>query len=241
MVTIVLKRQIAAPVALVWRLLHTMSFDDTGMTTAKTEVLGGTGATLLSSRLLSGAPVRRNVVSVQIAPEHSRLERDPHEGSISAIPSGILGVSRRRVRHLLAELMARLEDAGPASARLSLERQSGPPDEVLVSLRTAGPQRRKVVVAVDTRGRTFKSRQTGQVPAGPNEIEGLFRNGAPIAARISRARARAGSAACGGAEAEVLDVRCGRTVGAASVPDHEANGLDAQPGDDGQQDGQIDH
>jgi hypothetical protein len=109
--TIFIRRQIAAPAAVVWRVLNAMSSHDTGMTAAVTEVLGGQPPTFLSFRLLRGAPVRRNVISVQLHRTALGSTEVVVHGAFQPSLAGAGGWGRRRVRHLLIELTQRLEDA----------------------------------------------------------------------------------------------------------------------------------
>ncbi|MDZ5623648.1 hypothetical protein [Nocardioides bizhenqiangii] len=111
MEAIFIYRRLAAPVAAVWRALTEMSLNDTGLTTAVTEVLGGQAPTFLTFRLLSGAPVRRNVVSVQLYPVRLDSTEVFVEGAFQASLAGTGGRGRRRVRCVLIELADRLDAA----------------------------------------------------------------------------------------------------------------------------------
>lgn len=111
METIFIRRQIAAPVAVVWRELNVLSSYDSGLAAAAVEVLGGQPPTFLSFRLLRGAPVRGNVVAVQLHPGVRGSTELVLESAFQVSLTGMGGWGRRRMRHLLMELTQRLEDA----------------------------------------------------------------------------------------------------------------------------------
>lgn len=108
---IFIRRQLPVPVSVVWQALSDMSSDSTGLTAAVTEVLGGQPPTFLSFRLLRGAPVRRNVVSVQLFPSGPGSTEVFVDGAFEPSLVGVGGLGRRRVRRLLIELTERLEAA----------------------------------------------------------------------------------------------------------------------------------
>ncbi|KAA1427402.1 hypothetical protein [Nocardioides antri] len=122
---IFIRSKLSAPVPVVWQALRDMSAYDTGLTAGVTEVLGGQPPTYLSFRLLSGAPVRRNVVSVQLFPGAPGSTEVFVDGAFQPSLAGAGGLARRRVRRLLVELTERLEAAVRAgehpSSRVDLD------------------------------------------------------------------------------------------------------------------------
>lgn len=121
METVLVQRRIAAPVAAVWQALALVLSSDAAMIAATVEVLGGQPPTLLSFRLLSGAPVRRNVVAVQLRPGTPGTTELCVESAFQTAPTGLTGRARRRMRHLLLDLTASVATVARPGDRAALD------------------------------------------------------------------------------------------------------------------------